>query len=332
MVNDGIDFCGAVRRKREKEEAERKDFTGDVDVPCSAELNEDGDHCINVCDSDLMDGMQRRQAKGLARLIARRRLALAEKLVPVEIYSSEARTTNYWPKFDLPCHTDVSPWPPERVGKAPAWLDCGGPHADWREGDYAGPHEDGSDAAAVADGSGTAHHPARARHPRAGLQTCVPERRTTLSNNTTPKIVLQLRRWLTMATIGSNVRDHPRAVPSFSSGAADVFSFPFTITLTRWGPRRQDPPPGSADIGQSPCSIVRANRTWPATTTSSPRIDPTMNPTAAVTVTIISIAIAYTPISILHIDLTLYILLYTMTQLIFAYKGIEKASLQTYYR
>jgi len=61
-----------------------------------------------------------------------------------------------------------------------------------------------------------------------------------------------------------------------------VFSFPFTITPTRWGPRRQDPPPGSADIGQSPCSIVRANRTWPATTTSSPRIDPTMNPTAAV--------------------------------------------------
>lgn len=26
---------------------------------------------------------------------------------------------------------------------------------------------------------GTAHHPARARHPRAGLPTCVPERRTT---------------------------------------------------------------------------------------------------------------------------------------------------------
>lgn len=43
---------------------------------------------------------------------------------------------------------------------------------------------------------GAAHHPARARHPRAGLQTCVPERRTTLSN-TTPKLVLQLRRWLT---------------------------------------------------------------------------------------------------------------------------------------
>lgn len=33
---------------------------------------------------------------------------------------------------------------------------------------------------------GAAHHPARARHPRAGLQTCVPERRTTLLNNTTP--------------------------------------------------------------------------------------------------------------------------------------------------
>lgn len=32
---------------------------------------------------------------------------------------------------------------------------------------------------------GAAHYPARARHPRAGLQTCVPERRTTLSNNTT---------------------------------------------------------------------------------------------------------------------------------------------------
>lgn len=31
---------------------------------------------------------------------------------------------------------------------------------------------------------GAAHHPARARHPRAGLQTCVPERRTTLSNTT----------------------------------------------------------------------------------------------------------------------------------------------------
>lgn len=31
---------------------------------------------------------------------------------------------------------------------------------------------------------GAAHHPARARHPRAGLQTCVPERRTTLLNNT----------------------------------------------------------------------------------------------------------------------------------------------------
>lgn len=59
---------------------------------------------------------------------------------------------------------------------------------------------------------GAAHHPARARHPRAGLQTCVPERRTTLSNNTTPKIVLQLRRWLTMATIGSNVQDHPRSL------------------------------------------------------------------------------------------------------------------------
>lgn len=44
---------------------------------------------------------------------------------------------------------------------------------------------------------GAAHHPARARHPRAGLQTCVPERRTTLSNNTTPELVLQLRRWLT---------------------------------------------------------------------------------------------------------------------------------------
>lgn len=28
---------------------------------------------------------------------------------------------------------------------------------------------------------GTAHHPARARHPRAGLSTCVPERRTTRS-------------------------------------------------------------------------------------------------------------------------------------------------------
>ena len=28
---------------------------------------------------------------------------------------------------------------------------------------------------------GTAHHPARARHPRAGLPTCVPERRTTRS-------------------------------------------------------------------------------------------------------------------------------------------------------
>jgi len=40
MAND---FCGAVRRKREKEEAERKDFTGDVDAPCSTELNEDGD-------------------------------------------------------------------------------------------------------------------------------------------------------------------------------------------------------------------------------------------------------------------------------------------------
>lgn len=49
----------------------------------------------------------------------------------------------------------MSPWPPERVGKALAWLDCGGPHADWREGDCAGPHEDESDAAAVADGSGT---------------------------------------------------------------------------------------------------------------------------------------------------------------------------------
>ncbi|KYN16764.1 hypothetical protein ALC57_10961, partial [Trachymyrmex cornetzi] len=220
-IANGIDFCSAVRRKREKEEAERKDFTGDVDAPCSAELNEDGDHCINVCDSDLMGGMQRRQSKGLARLIACGGLALAEKLVPVEIYSGEARTTNYRPKFDLPCRTDVSPWPLERVGKAPAWLDCGGPHADWCEGDCAGPHEDGSDAAAVADGSGTAHHPARARHPRAGLQTCVPERRTTLSNNTTSKIVLQLRRWLTMATIGSNVRVHPRAVPSFSSGAAD---------------------------------------------------------------------------------------------------------------
>lgn len=44
---------------------------------------------------------------------------------------------------------------------------------------------------------GAAHHPARARHPRAGLQTCVPERRTTLSNNTTSELVLQLRRWLT---------------------------------------------------------------------------------------------------------------------------------------
>lgn len=33
---------------------------------------------------------------------------------------------------------------------------------------------------------GAAHHPARARHPRAGLQTCVPERRTTLSNDTGP--------------------------------------------------------------------------------------------------------------------------------------------------
>lgn len=43
---------------------------------------------------------------------------------------------------------------------------------------------------------GAAHHPARARHPRAGLQTCVPERRTTLSSNTTPKLVLQLRRWM----------------------------------------------------------------------------------------------------------------------------------------
>lgn len=31
---------------------------------------------------------------------------------------------------------------------------------------------------------GAAHHPARAWHPRAGLQTCVPERRTTLSNTT----------------------------------------------------------------------------------------------------------------------------------------------------
>lgn len=29
---------------------------------------------------------------------------------------------------------------------------------------------------------GTAHHPARARHPRAGLSTCVPERRTTRSS------------------------------------------------------------------------------------------------------------------------------------------------------
>jgi len=43
-----------------------------------------------------MDGMQRRQAKGLARLRAQG-LALAEKLVPVEIYSGEARTTNYRP-------------------------------------------------------------------------------------------------------------------------------------------------------------------------------------------------------------------------------------------
>lgn len=48
------------------------------------------------------------------------------------------------------------------------------------------------------------------------------------------------------------------------------------------GSWRQNPPPGSAGVGQSPCPIVGANRTWPATTTNSPRIDPTMNPTAAV--------------------------------------------------
>ncbi|KYQ58607.1 Hymenoptaecin [Trachymyrmex zeteki] len=199
MTNDGIDFCGAVRRKREKEEAERKDFTGDVDAPC---------------------------------------------------------------KFDLPCHTDVSPWPPERVGKALAWLDCGGPHADWREGDCAGPHEDESDAAAVADGSGTAHHPARARHPRAGLQTCVPERRTTLSNNTTPKIVLQLRRWLTMTTIGSNVRDHPRTVPSFSSRAADVeLRFPRQTNLPNL--QIEEPKKGSITFqGTQPLSGSQRQPTW----------------------------------------------------------------------
>lgn len=32
---------------------------------------------------------------------------------------------------------------------------------------------------------GAAHHPARAWHPRPGLTTCVPERRTTRSNTTT---------------------------------------------------------------------------------------------------------------------------------------------------
>lgn len=36
------------------------------------------------------------QAKGLARFKSARDGALAEKLVPVEIYSGEARTTNYW--------------------------------------------------------------------------------------------------------------------------------------------------------------------------------------------------------------------------------------------
>lgn len=56
--------------------------------------------------------------------------------------------------IDSPCHTDASSWLPGRVGRAPAWLDCGGPRADWRGGGCAGPHEGESGAAAVAGGSG----------------------------------------------------------------------------------------------------------------------------------------------------------------------------------
>lgn len=73
----------------------------------------------------------------------------------------------------------------------------------------------------------------------------------------------------------------PRRRPFRASGDAacplPLFRHPNTS-----GSWRQNPPPGSAGAGQSPCPIVGANRTWPATTTGSPRIDPTMNPTTAV--------------------------------------------------
>lgn len=54
--------------------------------------------------------------------------------------------------------------------------------------------------------------------------------------------------------------------------AATRILFPFSATLTT-GPW-QDPPPGSAGVGQSPCPTVRANRTWPATTTTLPVLIP----------------------------------------------------------
>lgn len=73
---------------------------------------------------------------------------------PNENERSTGRTSRIKRVIDLPFHTDASPWPPGKVERAPAWLDCGGPRAGWRGSDCAGPHEDGSDAAAAAGGSG----------------------------------------------------------------------------------------------------------------------------------------------------------------------------------
>jgi hypothetical protein len=54
---------------------------------------------------------------------------------------------------DSPCHIDALPWPPGRIGRAPAWPGCGGPRAGSRGGGCAGPHGGESGAAAVAGGS-----------------------------------------------------------------------------------------------------------------------------------------------------------------------------------
>lgn len=60
--------------------------------------------------------------------------------------------------------------------------------------------------------------------------------------------------------------NRPRRRPFRASGDAacplPLFRHPNTS-----GSRRQNPPPGSAGVSQSPCPIVGTNRTWPATTT-----------------------------------------------------------------